>query len=373
MALFGAKGKNLVGLDVGSSAVKMVSLKPARGGYEVAGTGIETLPAGTIVEGVIAKREAVVGAITRIFDSQRIKEEQVATSVSGHSVIVKKITLPVLNAEEVRESIQWEAEQYIPFDISEVYLDYHVLGPFGEGNQTNVILVAAKRETVDNQTDVVSMAGKNPVVVDIDSFALHNVYEINYQPEPDTVVALLNIGASILNVNIAKGSEFLFTRDIGMGGNYYTEYLQRDLGVSWEEAEKYKRGGAPGELTVSVSSVMQSVSEILALEVQKTFDYFRTAAQFEEIENIYICGGASRTEGLREYLEEQFRVPVHFLNPFGTIKADGGTMPASSGEDKGTDLAVAVGLALRYAGDKSAAQGGTSGGLGGLFKKLTGR
>ena len=375
MALFGSKAKNLIGLDVGSSAVKMVSLRAGRGGYHLDGAGIEPLPAGTIVDGVISRRDTVSEAIDKIFTSQGVKENRVATSVSGHSVIVKKITLPVQTPAEVRDSIQFEAEQYIPFDISEVYLDYHVLAGESDGNQTDVILVAAKRDTIDDQTDVITLAGRNPVIVDIDSFALHNVYETNYDPEPDTVVALLNIGASILNVNISKGTEFLFTRDIGMGGNYYTEYLQRDLGVSHEEAEQYKRGDAPEELKMTVSSVVQSVSEILALEVQKTFDYFRTAAQFEEIQAILLCGGASRTEGLKDYLEEQFQVPVTYLNPFEKIRVNGGQLPQDLEQNEGADFAVAVGLALRYPGDKvenTGASGG-SGGLAGLVKKLTNR
>ena len=375
MGLFGSKASRLIGLDVGSSAIKVVALQESRAGYQVESVGIESVAHGSIVDGVIAKPEAVINAIDKIFQSQEIKESQVASSVSGHAVIVKKISLPVRSAEEVGDSIQWEAEQYIPFDIADVYLDYHLLGPTEDGNGTNVILVAAKREAIDSQSDVIAMAGKQPVIMDLDAFALHNIYEVNYHPEPDSVVALLNIGASIMNVNIATGNDFIFTRDIGMGGNYYTEYVQRDLGVSLEEAEQYKRGQAPEELQLTVSSVLQSVSEILALEVQKTFDYFRTASDFEEMQNIYICGGASRTEGLREYLQETFQVPVQFLNPFHTIKVNGGTLPAGLEDDNGSDFAVAAGLALRYPRDKATGQGGagSSGGIAGLLKKLTGR
>ena len=373
MALFGSKASNLIGLDIGSSAIKVVSLQSVRGGYQLESAGIEPLAAGTIIDGAITRREAVADAINNLFHSQKIKTDQIASSVSGPAVIVKKISLPAKSAEEVGESIHWEAEQYIPFDIAEVYLDYHLLGPSDDGSETNVILVAAKRETIDNQSDVIAMAGKEPAIMDLDSFALHNVYEVNYKPKADSVVALLNIGASIMNVNIATGNEFIFTRDIGMGGNYYTEYVQRDLGVTFEEADQYKQGKAPEELKGTVSTVLQSVSEILALEVQKTFDYFRTASEFEEMETIYICGGASRTEGLREFLQETFQVPVEFLNPFQKVKKDGRPLPA--GKDDGCDFAVAVGLALRYAGDKAvqAPSKGGSGGLAALMKKLTRR
>jgi type IV pilus assembly protein PilM len=373
MALFGSKASRLIGLDVGSSAVKMVALQQNRGSYQVETADIEQLPIGTIVDGVIAKPEGVVSSINRIFESQNLKDNQVASSVSGHAVIVKKIVLPVSNPGEVAESIQWEAEQYIPFDIADVYLDYHLLGPTEDGTGTNVILVAAKRETIDSQSDVIAMSGRQPVIMDIDAFALHNAYEMNYAPEKDTVAALLNIGASIMNVNIAAGDNFIFTRDIGMGGNYYTEYVQRDLGVTPEEAEQYKQGKAPEELKLTVSSVLQSVSEILALEVQKTFDYFRTTSEFEEMQSIYICGGASRTEGLREYLQETFQVPVEYLNPFQAIKVNGANLPEGV-KDNGSEFTVAVGLALRQAGDKPRAQGSASqAGWKGFLQKLTKR
>ena len=373
MPLFGSKVSRLIGLDVGSSAIKMVALHQTRGGYQVEAADIELLPAGTIVDGVIARPEGVVSSINRIYDSQNIKDNQVASSVSGHAVIVKKIVLPVSNPGEVAESIQWEAEQYIPFDIADVYLDYHLLGPTEDGTGTNVILVAAKRETIDSQSDVIAISGRQPMVMDIDAFALHNAYEVNYLPEPDSVTALLNIGASIMNVNIAAGDQFIFTRDIGMGGNYYTEYVQRDLGVTLEEAEQYKKGGAPEELKLTVSSVLQSVSEILALEVQKTFDYFRTTSEFEEMQRIYICGGASRTEGLREYLQETFQVPVEYLNPFQAFKVNGAKLPDSASE-YGSEFTVAVGLALRQVGDKPSAKGGASqSGWKGLLHKLTKR
>ena len=376
MGLLRPKGNRLVGLDVGSAALKMVSLQAAgRGGYQVETAATAPLPSGSIVDGVIAKPDAVGDAIREMFESNGIKETKVATSVSGHAVIVKKISLPATTPQEVKESIQWEAEQYIPFDIADVYLDYHLLGPSASGKESEVILVAAKRETIDSHGDIIMMSGKNPVIMDIDAFALHNAYEVNYEPRDESVVALLNIGASIMNVNIATGRNFVFTRDIGMGGNYYTEYIQRDLGVSYEDAEQYKQGGAPEELRLTVSSVIQSVSEILALEVQKTFDYFRTASEFDELQNIYISGGASRTEGLREYLQETFQVPVNYLNPFERVRVNGASL-SGRGEDQGAEYAVAVGLALRSPGDKVQVEGGKGGRsnpVTALLQKLTRR
>lgn len=352
--LFRRKAENLVGVDIGSSAVKIAQVKQKRrNSYQLEALGLQPLPEGTIVDGLIVSKDPVVDAIQRIFESQNIQQDQVATAISGQSVIVKRVTLPVESEKEIGESIQWEVEQYIPFDTSQVNLDYHTLGPTSEGNQTEVILVAARRDKIEDQTGVISMAGKTPMVVDVDAFAIQNVYEVNYQPEPETVVALLNIGASVLNVGIVRGTEFVFTRDIGIGGYQYTEALRKELGFSYEEAEKYKRGEVLlDELKETAGTIVQSVSEILALEVQKTFDYFRSTTRYEDIQRIYISGGASQTEGLRAYLEETFQLPVEFLDPFKHIRADESALASVLFNERATDFAVAIGLALRAPKDR---------------------
>lgn len=245
---FRSKPKTLVGLDIGSSTIKVTELKPANGhDYELEALGIEAIPPGVIVDGVIVSKPPIVDAIKNLFRSNDIRNNNIATSVSGHSVIVKTLTLPAQNQKELDQAIQWEAKQYIPFDISEVNLDYEVMRTLPVENKVEVILVAAKRDKITGQTDVVSMAGKTPKVVDVDAFALHNAYQINYQPEADKVTALLNVGCATMNISILKGSEFLFTRDMSMGGNYYTDSLERKLAISTEEAERYKRGEAPSE------------------------------------------------------------------------------------------------------------------------------
>jgi type IV pilus assembly protein PilM len=349
---WGAKSKALVGVDIGSSAVKVVSLKRLGGNsYLLESLGVEYLPPDCIVDGVIISKLPVADAISRIFKSKQIRNSNIATAISGSSVIVKKITLPAEMKDDLEESIQWEAEQYIPFDISDVNLDYQVVGSTLDGTRIEVILVAAKREKIADQTSVISMSGYLPTVVDIDSFALQNAYEVNYEPQPGVVAALLNVGSSVMNINIVRGNEFLFTRDIAMGGNHYNEFLQKELNISFEEAENYKRNGAPSpDVQKRTVATLASVSEILVLEVQKTLDYFKTTSRMEDIREIYISGGACRTAGFQSCLQEKFQIPVSFLNPFKRIKTNDKTLAASTVDATASDFAVAVGLALRTAG-----------------------
>lgn len=346
-------GKNLAGVDIGTSAVKVASLRKAGEKYTVEALGLESLPNDSIVDGAIISKLTVSEAIDRLFKGNEIGQDRIATSICGHSVIVKKITVPEQSKRELAESIQWEAEQYVPFDISEVNIDYQLLKRGLGGNRMEVLLVAAKRDKITDHTSVLSMAGKRPVVVDIDAFALQNVYEINYHPEETLMAALLDVGSSMINVNIVRGSEFLFTRDIAMGGSLFTEHLQRELNVSHEEAEQLKRGECPdGETREAVERVLAEVSEILTLEVEKTFDFFKSTSDVSDIREVYLSGGACRTEGLRELLEEKLEMPVAFLEPFKNIEVSEDKVSPEYITEMATDFAVAVGLALRAANDR---------------------
>jgi len=238
------RAKSLVGLDIGSSAVKAVELKQAGKGYKVTAFGSEPVPPDSIVDGAIIDAAAVADAIRRLFDGRHIKTKDVAASLSGNAVIVKKITLPVMTEAELAESIYWEAEQYIPFDIQDVNLDYQILDSAdasGKGTM-DVLLVAAKKEKIADYTGVIAQAGRSAVVVDVDAFALQNAYEVNYGIEPSAVVVLLNAGASATNINILNGDQSVFTRDISIGGNAYTEALQKELSLPFDLADQLKRG-----------------------------------------------------------------------------------------------------------------------------------
>jgi type IV pilus assembly protein PilM len=342
-----SRQKPLVGLDIGSSSVKAVELRRTKGGFEVVHAGLEPLASDTVVDGAIMDALSVSDSISKIFSHQKIKTRNVATSVSGHSVIVKKIPLPPMTDEELEESIQWEAEQHIPFDISDVNLDYQILNASESAATTDVLLVAVKKDKILNHTNVITQAGKIPMVVDIDAFAIQNAFESNYHPASNATVALLNIGASIMNIVMTKGGTPMFTRDVSVGGNQFTDALQKDMNLSFEEAEQVKKGKSiEGVQNESVSSLMQSVSEVLLLEVQKTFDFFRATTSGEQLQRVYVSGGCARVEGFLDLLQGRLGLPVEMLDPFKNI-AFGKNVDLIQLDESAPSMAVAVGLALR--------------------------
>jgi type IV pilus assembly protein PilM len=345
--MFGtAKQKPVVGLDIGSSSIKSVELKSTKQGYELVSFGLEPLAQDTVVDGAIMDAPLVAGAIGTIFDRQEIKTRSVATAVSGHSVIVKRVSLPVMTDEELYDRIQSEASQHIPFDISDVNLDYQLLDSAESG--MDVLLVAVKKDKILNHTNVLAQAGKTPTVVDIDAFALQNCYEVNYDPDPTQTVALLNVGASVMNINIVRGGAPLFTRDVSVGGNQYTDALQKELDLSYEDAERLKKGEAvAGVNEEHRGTILRSVSDILILEIQKTFDFFRATASGENIQRIYLAGGTARVPGLVDLLREEFALPVEELYPFRKIVINPGRHNEDQVRELAPRLAIAVGLALR--------------------------
>jgi type IV pilus assembly protein PilM len=347
--MFGmGKAKGLVGLDVGSSAVKAVELKKRGDSYELVNFGVEFLGQDTVVDGAIMDALSVSAAIQRIFTENKIKTWNVATSVSGHSVIVKRITVNAANNEELDSVIHYEAQQHIPFDISDVNLSYQPLGESSSGQGMDVMLVAVKHEKILNHTNVLSQANKTPCVVDYDGFAMFNAFEANYEVSGDTIVALLNIGASITNIVVGRGGTPLFTRDVSVGGNQYTDTLQKELDLSYEDAQKLKQGQEVGGITREQKIPhLRSVSEILMLEVQKTFDFFRQTTSAENTQQIYLAGGTAKIEGLVEQLKEEFRVPVEIIDPFRKVKVDPERFDQAYLQDIAPCLCVAVGLALR--------------------------
>jgi type IV pilus assembly protein PilM len=351
------KSKAAVGLDIGSSAVKAVELKPAGKGWKVAALAVEPVPPDSIVDGAIIDGTAVAEAIRRVFENNKaFKAKEVAASLSGNAVIVKKISLPVMTDAELAESIYWEAEQYIPFDIQDVNLDYQILdtGRSADSKGTmEVLLVAAKKEKIADYMGVISQAGRVPVVVDVDAFALQNAYETNYGLEPQAVVVLLNAGASAINVNILNGEQSVFTRDISSGGNAYTEAVQKELNVPFESAELLKKGQpVDGVSFDDVKPVLHAMTENVLLEIQKTFDFFKATASSDRIDRIVVSGGASRVDGFAQALEERFGAPVESFDPFRKITIEAARLGITDTDAVASTTAVAVGLALRKAGDR---------------------
>ncbi len=357
MGLFGlGKKKGLVGLDIGSSAVKAVELKTGgKGGaeYQLVNIGVEPLPPEAIVDGAIMDSGSVIDAIQRLFQQQKIKSGDICTGVSGNAVIVKKISLPQMSPEELSESIHWEAEQYIPFDIQDVAIDYEVIDGGGGGGNMDVLLVACKKDKISDYTSVISQAGKSPSIVDVDVFALQNCYEINYGNDPGRVIALLNVGASVMNINIVKGGASVFNRDIAVGGNQYTDAIQKDLNLSFEQAESLKKGGrVEGAAVENLPPILQAVSENIALEVQKTFDFFKATSQEDRIDRVFLSGGTSKVQGLRELIAERFDAGVEIMNPFNNVTYNPRDFDPDFIAEVGPAAAIAVGLAVRKVGDR---------------------
>ncbi|HEV2990535.1 MAG TPA: type IV pilus assembly protein PilM [Candidatus Angelobacter sp.] len=345
--MFGS-AKSIVGLDIGSSCIKAIELKRSKGELQVSHIGVEPLASDIVVDSMIVDSGSVSTAISKIFGEHSIKTKSVATSVSGHSVIVKKIAVQPMTEGELADSITTEAAQHIPFDIADVNVDFDILNPDDQGAHMDVLLVAVKKDKILNYTNVLSLAGKSPAVVDIDAFALQNCYEYNYQPGHDSTVALLNLGASVMNINIVKGTTPLFTRDVSVGGNQYTDSLQKELDLSFDDAESLKLGKKVGTVSEDAKlPILQQVTEIIVLEIQKTFDFFRATASGEHIERIFLAGGSSKVPGLVEALRQEFSLPVEILNPFQRIMPPADSTENEILEQNPGQLAVAVGLALR--------------------------
>jgi len=348
------KKKDIVGVDIGSSSIKMVQLREAKGGYQLVNLGLLPLPPEAIVDNSIMDSGAIVDSVRNLVESHKVKTKNVATSVSGHSVIIRKIQLPIMTEEEMEASIQWEAEQYIPFEISEVNLDFQILGPDAKDpSQMNVVLVAAKKDFVSDYVAVFQECSLTPQVMDVDSFAMENAFEVNYGLDEEDIIALINMGASSMNVNILKEGLSVFTRDIQSGGNTCNEEIQKRLGLSSDDAEHAKLGGEVADVDMDgLPEVMLDSQANLVQEIQRSLDFFSATSADEKVQKVYITGGVSRSAGLRENLEEKLGVPVELLNPFNQV-----TVPEQSFDPEYIEavaplFSVAVGLGMRRLGDK---------------------
>ncbi len=354
--LFG-RSRNLVGLDIGDSSIKIVELKDlGKGrGYQLAKLGWEPLSSEAIVDGAIMDSQLVIETIQRLFQRLRIRNLQVATALYGHSVIVKRISLPTMSEAELAESIQWEAEQYIPFAIEDVNLDYQILegsSLSGEGNM-DVLLAAAKKDKINDYTSVITQAGLNPVTVDIAAFALQNAFEVNYEFEPHQVIALVDVGAAVTSITVLHGGTSVYWRDINIGGNQYTDAIQKELNLSAEQAERLKRGEELEGVTYErILPILSAVNEDIGGEIQKTIDFFKQiSATDEPLDRLCLTGGASQSVHLKEALGERLKTQVEILNPFRKIPPAGREATPETVNEMLPSASVAVGLALRRVGD----------------------
>lgn len=351
--MFFKKKKDLVGIDIGSSSVKLVQLREVKGGFQLLNLGISPLPPEAIVDNAIMDSTSVVEVIRNLVESQKLKTKNVATSISGHSVIIRKIQMPIMTEEELESSIQWEAEQYIPFEISEVNLDFQILGPDPKDpSQMNVILVAAKKDFVNDYVTVFRESGLNPVVMDIDCFAIENAFDASLGGGEE-IVALINLGASAMNVNIMRDGVSAFTRDIQVGGNMFNEEIQKRLGLSSDDAEKAKLGVDLDDVDPeAIREIVGDAVDNLTQEVQRSLDFFSATSADEKVQRLYITGGVAKTQQVRDALEQRLGIPVEVFNPFDRIAYNENDFDPEYIQAVGPLLSVATGLAMRRMGDK---------------------
>ena len=345
--------KNIIGLDIGSKHIKVVQLKDVKGVYYLERLGITTLQPELIVDGSILDSSRVVEVVKELISNTDIKAKDTTLSVSGHSsVIIKRVSLPKMSEDELDESIKFEAEQYIPFDIADVNLAFQILGPGKEENMMDVLIAAVKKDKINDYVSVAKEAGLNPVIVDVDAFALENVYEFNYGIKEDKNVALVNIGASMININILKGGVSVFTRDSAVGGNLQTEALQKEFTISYGNAEKLKQGEMiEGILQEDVEAVLSTAAEDIIAEITRSFDYYRDTSNYENIDELILSGGVALTRNFSALLAERTGAEVHIMEPLKNINIPE-TFDKEYLEKIGPIVTVAIGLALRKVGDK---------------------
>ncbi len=350
--LFGKK-KDLVGIDIGSSSVKLVQLARIKDGYQLQNIGIVPLPPEAIVDNSLMDSGSVVDAIKNLIASLGIKAKEVACSISGNAVIIRKISLSAMTSEELEDQIGWEAEQYIPFDIKDVHLDFQILGADPvDPARMQVLLVASKKDIINDYVAMFADAGLTLSVMDVDGFALQNAWELGAAVSGEDVLALVNIGASIMNMNVVRGETSLFTRDVQMGGNLYTEEIQKQLGVGSQEAESLKML-AHEVATQPLHEVIGRVNDTISQEIRRSIDFYNsTAANEDRIGAICLSGGGSKVQGLREALQERLGMEVRFLNPFAAITYNEKDFDPEYLQEIAPLMAVGVGLAIRRVGDK---------------------
>ncbi len=362
MSLF---SKSIVGLDIGSSSVKILQLKPSGNQWQLTAMGMAEIPKESLeVKNQELQRAAVVEAIRRAFKESGIKTKKVATSLSGDSVIIRYVKLPFMTAEELRGAISKEAEQYIPLNIDQVVLDFQILGEVQEDGQKklDVLLVAAKIDVVDQHLLMLKDTGLTPMVIDVDAFALQNAYEINRLEPNEETVALINMGASLTTINILEGKNTRFTRDIPVAGNDFTREIQKEFNLKFSEAEELKKSHGTISMeeddfslsTVSqkddrvlrMSDVMTPVLNKLLGEIRRSFDYYETQARKKTVERVILLGGSARLKNVNRFLANKLGIPVEHFGAFRNVEPLK-NIDAEQLAEKEFHMGVCLGLALR--------------------------
>jgi type IV pilus assembly protein PilM len=343
--------KNYLTLDIGSSSVKMLEVKGRGNSLRVLKAGIVPIVENAVQGNIVQSPGSVADAIRTLIDDNAIQTTNVITAVPGPSVIIKRANFPAQDPKELRETILFEAGNFIPESLENVNLDYQVLEQERRSDNVDVLLVAVRKDVINSYITAISEAGLTPVVADVDYFALENMFEVNYTPDPDEIAALINIGAHYSLINVLKGGRSAFTGDVPVGGQQFTDILSRELGVNYEKAEDAKINGIlPGHSSEEVERVIASASEQLLDEIQHALSFFGSGSSEEQISTIYLSGGTAQLPGLAANMSQKLRIPVEVSDPFRRIAV------SSQDEDfvrqHASSFAVSVGLATRRPGDR---------------------
>lgn len=350
--------KQCIGVDIGSSAIKLVQLRPSGRTMTLQNFGIEPVPPQTIVDGVILNHGAVVDALKNLAKRIHLKGKTIALAVSGNSVIIKRLTIPAMEGAALDEQMEWEVRQNIPFSRDDVLVDYEVLTKQTPTGQMEVLLVAAKREIVGQYLQVVRDAGFQPIIVDAAALALQNAVEGGIGFAPGEAVAIINVGATYSTLSIVSSGRPSFNRDLGTGGNTYTEAIQRQLAVSLDGAEAYKVGGVYAAVGVAADVVPQEVHRILwhvseqvAEEFQRSIDFYMNDAIDARLSRIYLSGGSCLVPQLPKAIQDRSRIPVEIINPFARVGVDARRFDVEYLRVNAPVATIAFGLATRFSGD----------------------
>jgi len=345
----------LVGVDIGTASIKVCQVKETRKGLGLVRLGYAPLGPQVIVDGQVMDAGAVVEALQKVFHDAKIRQKECALSVSGQSVIIRKITVPMMTEAELEEQIQWEAEQHIPFDIKDVHVDYQVLRRRAEASQMDLLLVAAKRDQIEEYAQLARTAKLKPMVCDIDAFTVQNLFEYSRTLPQDQTIAVINVGASLSSLNIIANGVSAFTREIANGGNVITEEIQKQLNVPRDQAEAYKCGGSAspddptraGMVPAQVVQVIEAVSDTIAAEIQRSLDFFMATSGEGEIARIYVTGGSANLAALARAIERRARVSVETWSPVEKVTVEAKEVDVALLQTRAAQLSVALGLSLR--------------------------
>lgn len=351
--MFGTKNR-LVGLDIGSKAIKAAEIIEGKKGYTLSKFGMIDMAPGLIEDGAIKDPEAVAEVLRNLFKSYGIKNRNVAISIGGYSVIVKKISVQTASEEQLQDTIHFEAEQYIPFDINDVNLDFQILGESDNNpNQMNVLLVAAKKEMVNDYVHLAELAGLEPRIIDVDAFALQNVFEINYDPQPDENIALIDIGASKTSLNILKGDNSVFMRDVSLGCGQINQKIASLIDCSNEESEAIKFGEGSDKISAEdLSDIISAVVTDWCTEIRRALDFFYSTYPDDQIKRIILSGGGGNIQELRQLLAVETSAEVSTINPFQHFYVDSEKFDTEYLDKIAPQASICMGLATRKVDDK---------------------